>query len=424
MNMYKSKKKVLSVLFIGTGGSSGKTIAAIEAQLRSIEPSCQIKFVDTQPFNLRTGGLTDYRGPGNATVLRPADVGLKTPFTSWTLNLLASGGRLAYRRMVAHCLKIIQASGASVVALCHDRIYIETAFIAAAKILGVPTVLIQEGPFCAIGHVKANSISLRIKQLAAPIVNWLGLVPPIPEYGFAGHALIIAASGSYRQRWRDAGLGSETLIKICGIPRYDSLAVLRREAAVPSLPRVLYISQPFAAHGKVDFRVAASLQKILAHGLNQLLKFRSFDLVVRLHPRSSGDDCVVLTENFEGSIVIDDPKASIDQSILSSSIVIGHYSSALLESLILGKPIVCLPVPPVAFAEPSEADKQTWLTRLGVPAAETPESLAHCIAVALEKLSSSYDAAALVDEVGEVDGSSSQRCARAILELIKMPGEA
>ena len=406
----------LSVCALGTGGSSGRTFACIESALRELRPGLDFSFVDTQPFNLRTGGTTAYTGAGRVVLTKPGDCGLTTVTGSWTANLALSGGAIAYARLVRYARKILESLKADVLLLCHDRIYIETAFVRAAAVLGIPTVFIQEGPFCAIGHATANSLKLKVKQALAPIVNATGLIPGIPDYGFAGHSVVLAASEAYRAKWVAAGLPA-AMIRVAGIPRYDALAEMRSAPRTAAVARLLYLVQPFAAHGKVDAAAAGALLESLAEGLNILDGKTKFEFVVRPHPRSSGDDIRALRSRLKLPIVTDESGQPLEQVVQGFDVVIGHYSSGLLESLILAKPIVCIPVPLAAFAEREEAMKQDWLTRIGAPVATTPDAIADAIFRMLKPGAVVAEQSVLEGEVGTIDGRAAQRCAVAIVEL-------
>src|SRR5690606_19315384 len=103
---------------------------------------------------------------------------------------------------------------------------------AAARAMGTRTVLLQEGPFCNIGEAGPQSIMLKTKSALAPAINALGLLPPIPDYGCAGHDRILAVSEAYRTRWIAAGVPASG-IKVTGVPRYDAL-VASLQAVAPS----------------------------------------------------------------------------------------------------------------------------------------------------------------------------------------------
>ncbi len=390
----------------------------IETALHARCPGLRIRFVDTQPFNLRTGGTTFYPGRGEITLARREDCGLRRPTGSWSINMLLSGGMAMYRRMTRYAGRLL--GDAEALILCHDRIYIETAMVRAAHARGIPTVMVQEGPFCTIGHGAARSRSLRLKKALSPVVTRLGILPPIPEYGGAGHDRVIAASDCYRRQWIAAGLAPDAVV-VGGVPRYDPLALVdQAHAQRHGGPlRILYLVQPFAAHGKVNADAAHAMQTILAEGLNRAAAAMPLSLVIRSHPRSGGDDVAPLRKALDFAPMDDGGARPLETALTDIDVVVGHYSSGLLESLLAGRPILCLPVPEDAFAERNEGAKQQWFRTISVPVAETADEVAH----ALTSMRASSNLVAvnwprIHDEVGLIDGQSAARCADTILALL------
>ncbi|PXA97353.1 hypothetical protein DMC47_14275 [Nostoc sp. 3335mG] len=406
-----------SIALLGTGGSSGRTLTAIEAQLRALRPDVDILFIDTQPFNLRTGGVTRYDGQGEIRRASPADCGLRRWTGSQTLNLLLNGGPIAYAR-IERLMRRLLGRRHDAVVMCHDRIYAETALIRAARRLGTPTVLVQEGPFCAIGHAGRQSGSLAVKSALAPLVTRSGLLPAIPDYGCAGHDLILAASDDYRRQWIAAGVPADRIL-VAGVPRYDPLAALRdRFRVMPRREgpaRILYLVQPFAAHGKVDRQAAEQLQRVLAEGLNLAAETTQFEFIIRAHPRSGSDDVATLRRLLKLAPTDDPGTVPLEERLADIDIVMGHYSSGLLEAATLGRPVLCLPVPEAAFSEESEARKQAWLVEAGATVVTNANQIATMV-----KQSSNYPGIQIAwsnveRETGRVDGRASLRCAEAIL---------
>ncbi|MBB5729226.1 hypothetical protein [Sphingomonas prati] len=399
-----------SIALVGSGGSSGRTLAIVEAALRARLGDIAVRFIDTQPFNLRTGGRTAYDGGGEVRVASMAAAGLRRYTGSWSTNMLLNGGPMMTRRLARHARDLLGGRHDAMI-LCHDRIYIETALIGAARASGTPTVLVQEGPFCAIGSPAPQTWRLRAKAALAPIVTATGLLPVMPDYGCAGHELITAVSDAYRARWIAAGVPGER-IAVTGVPRYDRLAGLRGEfSGTGDVLRLLYIVQPFAAHGKVDGQEAARLQAVLADGINRAATERPIAVTVRMHPRSGGADAAVLTGGLAGAYVVDDGAAPLEDAVMRHDLIVGHYSSGLLESVLLGRPVLCLPVAAAAFAEASEAEKQAWLVRTGVAVADTAERVA---AVLMGGVRGVIDRALIAEETGVVDGGAAARCAEAV----------
>lgn len=408
------------ILLVGTGGSSGQTLALIEAAIAGLAPATRFTFLDTQPFNLRTGGTTRYPGRGEVRVIGPEDAGLRAWTRSQTLNMLLNGGPIAYRRLIARC-RAAMAPRPDAVVICHDRIYVETAVLRAARAGGTATVLLQEGPFCAIGDMQAQSPSLRVKAALAPLVTRSGILPRIPDYGMFGHDLVLAGSTAYRQRWIDAGLPPST-VEVCGIPRFDRLhgAISPPRRSAETGLRLLYLTQPFAAHGKVSHEAARAALGVMAEGLNQARREIDLELVIRAHPRSPGEDVAHLRSllNFEPSS--DDGGAGIEEAIAGADAVIGHYSTGLLEALLLRTPALCVPVASEGFAEAAEARKQEWLTTTGVPVARSGDELVAALHLAAQgRAMERLDWSKVEEETGRGEGRACEAAARAILALVE-----
>lgn len=411
----------LHVCAMGMGGSVPETLARIAPALRARLPGARITQLDLQAFHLRAPGTMPV--PDGITGLRitPAEVGYVTPTRSMTLNLALSGGRLAHRRMVAVARARLGALRPDCLLCCHDRFYIETAVIEAARQLGIPTVFLQEGPFCVIGHGRANAASLRVKYALAPVARGLGLTPGMPDYGLAGHDRICAASDDYRRAWIARGVAAEC-IRVTGVPRYDPLvtARARRLAREPhpdgTRPTVLVLAQPFGAHGKVAPAAAERALRETGSALARLAQRRRVDIRVRRHPRADPADTAPLTAALDGAAVLEPPAPPFPERAIDVDLVVGFYSSAVLEALALGVPTVCWRLPADAFAEPGEAAKQERLADLGIPMAAARDTLASTMQARLDAPGQRPDPARASAELGPIDGRAAARTADAILE--------
>ncbi|MDE8653184.1 hypothetical protein [Novosphingobium album (ex Liu et al. 2023)] len=403
---------------VGTGGSSGHTLALVERAIAQRDPGARFVFIDTQPFNLRSGGRTRYDGNGEVHAFSPEACGIRRTTASQTINMLLSGGPMAYERLV-QCASRLLDPRPGVVVTCHDRMYAETAVLTAARRRAIPTVLLQEGPFCAIGDQVPRALNLRLKAAMAPLINRARLLPPIAAYGMFDHAAILAASAHYAQKWRRAGASAQT-ISVTGVPRFDRLAhgpSARSITAGGSL-RLLYLSQPFAEHGKVERAAALAALDLLAQGLNLANRQHPIEVVIRTHPRQGDGVLEELGNRLEFAVIHDCGERPIDAAIGEVHATIGHYSTGLLESLIMKRPVICLPIPGHAFAEKSEAAKQLWLEELGVCVSRTPVELSETLS-ALRQSSGLVTVRweVLEEEIGIVDARASERAALALLEL-------
>ena len=418
--MTTARKPHLCVL--GMGGSVDETLASIAPALRARAPGLRITLIDLQPCHLRAPGRMHGRAADHVVPVTPADLGMRTPLSSWSLNLALNGGGLAYRRMVAAAGRYLADLGADAVLCCHDRHYAETAFLRAARQSGVPTVLLQEGPFCVIGHGAANHPLLRLKYALAPLGARLGLLPGMPDYGTFGHDLVMAASPSYAARWRAVGVPEER-IAVTGIPRYDPLhAAVRPKAGVSSqgkedakTAKVCVLLQPFGAHGKVDAQVAAQGMKDVASGLSEAVARLGFTLFVRPHPRLSTAETQGFTRHLTVPWTLDDSRRPLVDRLGDLDVVVGFYSSGLLEAAAIGVPAVCFRLPSGGFAEPGEAAKQDRLAELGLPAVGLPADLGIKIEEALRGVAPETTPEA---EIGRIDGRAATRVAEALAPLL------
>lgn len=415
--MTAAMTKPLSICALTTGGSSGRTFANIEAALRGTHPDLKMTIADTEQLNLRQQSPNIY--PGNATVvsIRPEDVGLRTLSSSQSINLMLNGGMKAWRRMVATARTVLTDSGAQAVMMCTDRIYIETAFIEAARSLGIPTVLVQEGPMSIISYGKANSLKMKLKYLLAPIAEAVRAIPPMPDYGCAGHQRVLAVSDDYKRRWIDAGVPAST-IRVVGVARFDSIGA--RSATAPARPnrrRVMFVVQPFAVQGRVDAGIARDVMRMMAQGLNLVNRIAPIDFVIRAHPRSRGDHVAAMIETLDFPHTAEAPKSPIEDEIPKYDCIIGHYSTALLEAVLLGVPVIIAPVPLDAFVDPAEGAKQGWMETIGLPVARDFEGFAAALESTLNGIAQQVNQERLQEETGVVDGQSTQRLANEILEI-------
>jgi hypothetical protein len=331
--------------------------------------------------------------------------------------------------MIAVARAKLSALRADCLLCCHDRFYIETAFIAAARQLGIPTVFLQEGPFCVIGHTGANAPRLKLKYALAPLARMLGLTPGMPDYGLAGHDRICAASDAYKQAWLHRGVPAER-VRVTGVPRYDPLVQAharyqnRSRSTSAKVPKVMVLAQPFGAHGKVDTTSADRAMRTTGVALDRVARSRQVDLRIRTHPRSNSDEILPLTSRLAQTITIETPDQPFPERAVDLDLVVGFYSSAVLEALAIGVPCVCCRLPMHAFAEPGEAAKQTRLVELGVPLADTPDRLAAHMDTLLDEPENRPASAMAEHELGPLDGRASERTSRIILDLVAGEGRA
>lgn len=423
----------LHVCAFGMGGSVGETLGCLVEPLRALNAGTRLTLIDMQPFHLRNPGRMTPPPGVDIERLTPSQVGYRTVLRSMSLNMLLSGGPLAYRRMVDVLTRRLESLAPDVVLCCHDRFYIETACLKAARNLDIPSVLLQEGPFCVVGHGAALHTKLRVKYGLAPLVTRSGLLPAMPDYGTAGHDQILAASEAYREAWVRHGVPRER-IRITGIPRYDILASARHSraashtasgapaATVP--PEVMVLLQPFGAHGKVDPAAAESAEARLAESINAVGRERPITLRVRQHPRAAPDAARSFANRLNVRHSIEGAEQPFSQRAQSLDLVLGFYSSALLEAVAIGVPTACFSLPRESFAEAGEADKQDRMLELGVQVVTDPMAMTQTITELLQSSELMPDPDSAYPEIGPVDGGAAGRVARALADVSAVTPDA
>jgi len=405
------------------GGSIPETLAHVARALWHRMPGTRVTQIDLQAFHLRAPGTMPVPDGVTGVRLTPRDVRYWTPTRSMTLNLALSGGRLAHRRMIGAARAKLAELRPDCLLCCHDRFYIETAFVVAARQLGIPTVFLQEGPFCVIGHDRATAPALRLKYALAPIARALGLMPGMPDYGLAGHDRICAASDAYKQAWIARGVPAER-IHVTGVPRYDPLREAREQRQQrhhrrsDDAPTVLVLAQPFGAHGKVAPKAANRAMAVTGNALDRLARTRPVEIRIREHPRAVADDTSALTTPLAGRATTEAPDRPFPARAVDVDLAVGFYSSAILEALAIGVPCVGCRLPDEAFAEPGEAAKQARLEALGVPMAGDAAGLAAAMESALSAPRQTPDPSRASPELGPVDGHASARTAETIRQTM------
>lgn len=130
----------------------------------------------------------------------------------------------------------------------------------------------------------------------------------------------------------------ENKIKVVGNLRScDGLYDDREDKTIsPPLtePYVLYVDQSFVDSG---FITLEKYQEML-QGITDVCAPLGFQVLCKMHPRANPENYKKF--NVEGVKL--DFKSNLTNSILGSRVILGHYSTALRESLQLGKTALCL----------------------------------------------------------------------------------
>ena len=276
-----------SIALIGTGGSSGTTLQDLEEPLRREFGDVEFLFIDTQPFNLRTGGTTRYSGSATVKTASIRDAGM-VPYTrSWSTNMLLNGGPVMTRKLFCYASSMLEKRHDAML-ICHDRLYLEQAFVKAAQAMGTPSILVQEGPFVHVGPRNAKSIKLRVKRALAPVLSGIALSRQSGTMALQG----TTASSSPLRIIGRAGLPRACRQRSSMWPAWFAMTTWKavreaRSAASEGPLRLLYLFQPFGEHGKVDPAVAERVQLAMVDGIVRAARTVPLHLTIEIHPRSN-----------------------------------------------------------------------------------------------------------------------------------------
>jgi len=404
-----------TICFVAVAGSATFTQGLIADEIRRRFPETRIVVFDTEHFNTRTRSPVVWPTTGEIVKLSYKDAGLVN-FTEGTrlpvkLNFAANGGGFALKRMISRFRKIVRDTRPDVVVTCNDTFFVQLAVLRAAQLEGVPTALVQEGPFCIV-QKEAGTHDRTLSQTVDRMARKLGLTPQHCAYGAGGHSLVLAASEDYARRFAEIGI-PETTIKVAGVPRFDAIEAIKRPP--PAEPRLLYVFQPFVGQHKVSGEIFFPLLKEMAAGLNALHKRMPFEFVLRAHHRADP----VTFDFFAGLLDFparEDTSLPLPEALANCTASIGHYSTGLIESVLVDRPVLCVPVPTEAFTDIAEGEKQDWFTKVGFLCATT----ARDIELGLEAVltGNCRHEPDISTEAYPTDGKAVARAADAIIELL------
>ncbi|MFG1357411.1 hypothetical protein [Xanthobacter pseudotagetidis] len=410
----------MNMCAIVTKGSSGSTLTRIDAAARLMDPSVDCLYVDIQPMHSRLPGRVALDESLKITHVDPAFFGLSTLTRNSRINLIVSGGVAAANRMIDRAREFLKEHDIKALLLCNDRLFTEYAFVQAAKQLGIPTIFIQEGPFCIIKYIDPTHHWTKIRHNANTWAARLGFIPKIEPYGLNGHTAVLCVSESYRGRWI-AGGADPSSIYVVGAPRFDDLATLDH-VTLPTTRRVLFLSQPFAADRKVTEAASRAVQKLTADAFNAAYALDPFELTLRIHPRAKKETMRPLLDALQIPYEIDPSEKPLERVLFNFNCVVGHYSTGLIEALIMGRSICVVPVETEGFRLADEADKQLWFEDLGAPIARDPETGGAALQAALGGAEPTFDKQRLESECGVTDGRATERAASVVLDILRARG--
>ena len=412
-----------AVALLVVAGSAASTLARIA---EALGPAVRIVPIDVEAL-VQDAGRRDrvrYAGPGEIADLMGAQPGMvsrlvtalrRPPFLRPLLDEVFALVRAirpvapTYRRRAA---ELLRRERVAVLLTCNDVNTATRSVLAAARDQGIATVLVQEGAFCTITR-RRRRWAERAGRLARRVGIGHGL-PVDDTYGAFGHDLLLAASDDYARRFAAAGVRA-TEVRAIGIPRFDPLAML--SPALRARPTVVYVFQPFLRQGRVTAGAMASLEA-LVDGVAEARRRVNFDFAIKLHPREDEATIAHLAARLCAGVTLLSAEMPMTQVLRAADVVIGHYSTALLEAAILDVPVVCVPIPARYFPETEEAAKQQWFAVSGLPCATDAADVVRDLVAALRQRRRNLPLARLDAEVGPLDGRATDRAAVAVLSLL------
>jgi hypothetical protein len=211
-----------------------------------------------------------------------------------------------------------------------DTFFYVRSMPAAAHALGVPFLVAQ----------KETTISEHTMREHAEEVR--RFAPPRADR-------MTVCSERHKQFWVRAG-GRESDIVVTGQPRFDFYSDRSRWPAASRPgepgPSVLFLSyavdayHPDVAQGSGGWEL---LHQQTERGLHELAR-RGWRVSIKPHPQQSLDTLQRLRERagelWGERIVPVDPQADVRPLIVSADVVVGFQSTALLEAMLAGRPVV------------------------------------------------------------------------------------
>lgn len=394
----------LSICAVVNVGSHLVTLNRMGIALHSLGVRPHFTILDIVGFNRWNALVYAFPGEAQRIQFKPDDCGLTGGVIS----------RVHWERLNDHATDVLRTISPDLCLGMVDSEYPNWALFTAARRLDIPTLLVQEGPYCHdwILHRPER----RDWRHGRAIVGWLLRPPPPvrPAYGSGCGGHIAALSDAYKALFAQAGVEPD-LIKVTGAPRFDVLADVkkaRRERHPnqnPGPPKALLISQPFLTYGIMSVTETRGFYLEMSSALRKLEHDISFDL--RFHPSESQEERELKLEILRGRTRDIDQCQDVSQSLAKYDLLVGSRSTVMLEGMAAGLA--------VAILDPNTPCPDDLYTSVGIRGTTTAEELADkCLAI-LREAPVTADSPLLAREMGQLDGRASERVARFIIDLVQ-----
>ena len=212
------------------------------------------------------------------------------------------------------------------IVLPSDTFFYVRAAPVLAHALGVPLVVVQKETTISEHTMRVHSQSVR--RYAPPVADRMTV-----------------CSERQREFWLRAGADPST-ISVTGQPRFDFYVKQTAPGAGPADPRVLFLSYAVDAYHPEEGGRAnpwLELHRQTEQGLEQLAR-DGWRVLIKPHPQQSIEVVQAWRERsphlWEDRISLVDPDADARKLIVSSDVIVGFQTTALLEAMLAGRPVV------------------------------------------------------------------------------------
>lgn len=412
-------------------GSATRTLRMVGSELQRRSPATRIVEIDMEALVLDRSRMDAVSYDDAAHTVTPQSANRLLGIVSSLVTRLRNGSPLA-RKTAAAAFPVLRAiqpvsrtyvrsmralfrrESVTVLLTCNDLNLASRSVIHAAHCEGIPTILLQEGPFTIVRY-RGRFLARAAAKIRRGLGRYRSLDSGV-DYGTAGHDRVLAVSDEYVRRFAGIGIAPERLAAI-GTVRFDMLADIRARSA--ARPTVTYIFQPFIAQRRVNSAVLPLLIAAM-EGLNRAYGVQPFDLVFKTHPRADPATVERMTGQLRIPYRLSGPEDEFGLVMAGSRCAVGHYSTGLVEAILVDVPAVCIPVPPDHFAMAEEGAKQVWFANAGFPMASDAKAVECAVLSALAAGGRNVPLSALADEIGPTDGRATIRAADHVEQVMSV----
>jgi CDP-glycerol glycerophosphotransferase (TagB/SpsB family) len=306
-----------------------------------------------------------------------------------------------------------------VLVLGDDVCPVERSVVSFAKRRGVPTILVQDGilndqqsweQWLRAGRPRGWAM-----QVSRKLLQYRDFLPPLTMYGASGCTKVAVWGEGTRDLMMGYGVCSEKIV-VTGAPRFDQLFQMARAqdsmwSKSISKQRLLFAAL-LLSNWKID-----SFDKdcSVINSLESLARIEpDWEIVVRPHPSERLEDYRRIFNLLGVKKLKLDQRSSIVSNLRDCTVVLTYASTVGVEGMILGKPVICLPIDPVhapLYAREGAAITVKHLADLGglIKAVLTDAKLQYELAQRRQAFISRH--------LGHTDGASASRVARLIESL-------